>query len=105
MNTFHSSGSRQTQVIHLHLGFLGPQPVPDPQFADHLAERRRQLARRIAETIEPRVQDFDRQTAAWLIRSYPVLAIQAPVMTTHEGKIEYPGDPMCLYSALSVGSE
>ena len=102
MNTFHSSGSRQTQVIHLHLGFLGSQPIPDPQFADHLVERRRQLTRRIAETIEPRVQDFDRQTAAWLIRSYPVLAIQAPVMTTQEGKIEYPGDPMCLYSALSV---
>ena len=102
MNTFHSSGSRQTQVIHLHLGFLGSQPIPDPRFADHLAERRHQLARRIAETIEPRVHDFDRQTAAWLIRSYPVLAIHAPVMTTHEGKIEYPGDPMCLYSALSV---
>jgi len=23
-------------------------------------------------------------------------------MTTQEGKIEYPGDPMCLYSALSL---
>jgi radical SAM superfamily enzyme YgiQ (UPF0313 family) len=105
MNIFHSSGSRQTQVVHLHLSFLGSQPIPDPQFAHYLAERRRQLARRIAEAIEPRVHDFDRQTAAWLIRSYPVLAIQAPVMTTHEGKIEYPGDPMCLYSALSVAAD
>ena len=102
MNIFHSSGSLQTQAIHLHLGFVNSQPIPNSQFADHLAERRRQLARRIAEAIEPRAQDFNRQTAAWLIRSYPVLAIQAPVMTTQEGKIEYPGDPMCLYSALSV---
>lgn len=37
----------------------------------------------------------------WLARSYPVLAILAPVMTTSEEKIEFPGDPMCLYSALS----
>ncbi|MBS1245523.1 MAG: hypothetical protein H6R36_178 [Chloroflexi bacterium] len=105
MNIFLSSGSLQTQAIHLHLDFLRSQPIPDPEFVDHLAERRRQLARRIAEAIEPRVQDFDRQTAAWLIRSYPVLAIQAPVMTTLEGKIEYPGDPMCLYSALSVAAD
>ena len=102
MNTFQLSGSVQTQAIHLHLDFLHSPPIPNSQFVDHLAERRRQLTRRIAETIEPRVQDFDRQTAAWLIRSFPVLAIQAPVMTTQEGKIEYPGDPMCLYSALSV---
>jgi radical SAM superfamily enzyme YgiQ (UPF0313 family) len=38
----------------------------------------------------------------WLARSYPVLAILAPVMSTHEEKIEFPGDPMCLYGALSV---
>jgi hypothetical protein len=30
-----------------------------------------------------------------------VLAVHVPVMTTQEGKIEYPGDPMCLYAALS----
>jgi len=38
----------------------------------------------------------------WLARSYPILAILAPVMSTHEEKIEFPGDPMCLYGALSV---
>jgi radical SAM superfamily enzyme YgiQ (UPF0313 family) len=38
----------------------------------------------------------------WLARSYPVLAILAPVMSTHEEKIEFPGDPMILYGALSV---
>jgi len=37
----------------------------------------------------------------WLARSYPVLAILAPVMSTNEDKIEFPGDPMILYSALS----
>jgi radical SAM superfamily enzyme YgiQ (UPF0313 family) len=42
------------------------------------------------------------ELAAWHTRSYPVLAIHVPVMTTLEGKIEYPGDPMCLYSALSL---
>ncbi len=38
----------------------------------------------------------------WLARSFPVLSILAPVMTTAEKTIEYPGDPMCLYAALSV---
>ena len=37
----------------------------------------------------------------WLARSYPVLAVLAPVMSTNEDKIEFPGDPMILYSALS----
>src|SRR3990172_843707 len=37
----------------------------------------------------------------WLARSYPVLAVLAPVMSTNEEKIEFPGDPMILYSALS----
>ncbi len=37
----------------------------------------------------------------WLARSYPVLSILAPVMSTSEEKIEFPGDPMCLYAALS----
>ena len=38
---------------------------------------------------------------AWLARSYPVLAVLAPVMSTTEDKIEFPGDPMILYTALS----
>jgi radical SAM superfamily enzyme YgiQ (UPF0313 family) len=37
----------------------------------------------------------------WLARSYPVLAVLAPVMSTNEDKIEFPGDPMILYAALS----
>ncbi|WP_255955070.1 B12-binding domain-containing radical SAM protein [Streptomyces odontomachi] len=38
----------------------------------------------------------------WDARRYPVLAVLAPVMTSTEGEITYPGDPMCLYAALSV---
>ena len=37
----------------------------------------------------------------WMARSYPVLAVLAPVMSANEGKIEFPGDPMILYAALS----
>ncbi len=36
------------------------------------------------------------------MRYFPVLSVLAPVMTQTEGEITYPGDPMCLYSALSV---
>lgn len=35
-------------------------------------------------------------------RYFPIISALAPVMTQHEGEITYPGDPMCLYSALSV---
>ncbi|MER7518595.1 B12-binding domain-containing radical SAM protein [Streptomyces sp. NPDC126499] len=38
----------------------------------------------------------------WSSRAFPVLAALAPVMTSPEGEITYPGDPMCLYAALSV---
>ncbi|WP_199790523.1 B12-binding domain-containing radical SAM protein [Streptomyces ipomoeae] len=38
----------------------------------------------------------------WSTRAFPVLAALAPVMTSPEGEITYPGDPMCLYAALSV---
>lgn len=59
-----------------------------------LARRREVLQRRI----DSLNSDPD---AAWRERSFAVLSILAPVMSTHEEKIEFPGDPMCLYSALS----
>ncbi len=43
--------------------------------------------------------------AMWQARTYPVLAVLAPVMSTSEGKIEFPGDPMSLYAALSYAVE
>lgn len=43
----------------------------------------------------------DAEKQEWLTRSFPLLAVLAPVMSTSEEKIEFPGDPMCLYSALS----
>jgi len=53
------------------------------------------------------IQDFqgnltlNDEENAWFARSYPVLSILAPVMSTNEDKIEFPGDPMILYTALS----
>ena len=83
--------------VQLHLGFIRSPEPPDPQFVSRLAERRRRLAQQMAQAGD--------ELAAWRLRSYPVLAIHVPVMTTLEGKIEYPGDPMCLYSALSLAVE
>lgn len=60
--------------------------------------RRRHLLDDISaiQTTEAELEEHE-----WLARSFPVLSILAPVMSTNEGKIEFPGDPMCLYSALS----
>src|SRR5262245_18031627 len=33
---------------------------------------------------------------------YPVLAVLAPVVTCPDNELAYPGDPMCLYSALAL---
>jgi radical SAM superfamily enzyme YgiQ (UPF0313 family) len=69
-------------------------------------EMRQRLDTRQAE-LRQHIQDFqgdpnlNDEENGWLARSYPVLAVLAPVMSTNEDKIEFPGDPMILYSALS----
>lgn len=65
----------------------------------HLTLRKEQLRKQIAE-YSPNEQLSETENH-WLARSYPVLAVLAPVMSTSEDKIEFPGDPMCLYNALS----
>jgi radical SAM superfamily enzyme YgiQ (UPF0313 family) len=65
----------------------------------HLDARQAELLRYIREFKgDPALNAEENE---WLARSYPVLAVLAPVMSTNEGKIEFPGDPMILYSALS----
>lgn len=39
---------------------------------------------------------------AWQARAFRVAGLLAPALTTHDGKIEFPGDPMCLYGALAA---
>lgn len=78
-----------------HSEYENQLPVEIPvDLTETLARRREMLQRRIDSLNgDP--------PAAWRERSFPVLAILAPVMSTHEEKIEFPGDPMCLYAALS----
>ena len=64
-----------------------------------LAGRKDTLHKKFAEY--PRNEQLTEEENKWLARSYPVLAVLAPVMSTSEDKIEFPGDPMCLYNALS----
>jgi radical SAM superfamily enzyme YgiQ (UPF0313 family) len=64
-----------------------------------LAGRKDTLHKKITE--HPQNKQLTDEENKWLARSYPVLAVLAPVMSTSEDKIEFPGDPMCLYNALS----
>ncbi|MEE4418121.1 B12-binding domain-containing radical SAM protein [Streptomyces bugieae] len=64
--------------------------VTDP---DAFRERRRTRRKRLTEYLA----DGRAET-----RYFPVLSVLAPVMTQSEGEITYPGDPMCLYTALSL---
>lgn len=80
-------------VIHSEYENQFPAEIPS-DLTETLTRRREMLQRRIA------FYHSDRD-AAWRERSFPVLSILTPVMSTHEEKIEFPGDPMCLYAALS----
>lgn len=73
----------------LHIGESDLQGRADPEFGALLRSRRDQLMKKLAR--EPGQR-----------RYFPVLSVLAPVMTQTEGEITYPGDPMCLYAALSV---
>jgi radical SAM superfamily enzyme YgiQ (UPF0313 family) len=79
------------------------QPVAGSVDLDRLREMLAARQVRLRQTLAemPPLAGLTQAEAAWLGRSYPVLAILAPVMATSEEKIEFPGDPMCLYSALS----
>jgi radical SAM superfamily enzyme YgiQ (UPF0313 family) len=48
--------------------------------------------------------ELDTPTVAewWAARSYPVLLALAPVITRPDHELAYPGDPMCLYSAVAL---
>jgi radical SAM superfamily enzyme YgiQ (UPF0313 family) len=65
---------------------------------EKLARRQTALRLRIASSTGQ--AGLGKEESEWLERSYAVLSILAPVMATSEEKIEFPGDPLCLYSAL-----
>jgi radical SAM superfamily enzyme YgiQ (UPF0313 family) len=80
----------------VHSVLLQPKAATPSEFTAQLKKRQRALLRRRGRQRPPVLNDKN-----WPGRTYRVLAVLAPVMTTHEEKIEFPGDPMCLYSALS----
>jgi radical SAM superfamily enzyme YgiQ (UPF0313 family) len=96
---------RCNMQFQTHSGYIQTQvriisPHKRARHAELLTERRQ----RLQSLIEQYAQAHQCSLAAstWVVRSYPVLSVLAPVVTTHEDKIEFPGDPMCLYYALSV---
>ncbi|HEY1351185.1 MAG TPA: radical SAM protein [Ktedonobacteraceae bacterium] len=86
------------QNLHVQMHtFPSYRPVsPDPALLVHLARRRQLLLE------GSRDADGARPLEEWELRTYPVLAIVAPAVTGSGTNVEYPGDPMCLYAALSV---
>ena len=87
-----------TQEVILHYEYEKTQ-ISKSDLLQHKLDVRRKILLEKTETIQS--PEFNLEERKWLERSYPVLSILAPVMSTSEGKIEFPGDPMCLYSALS----
>ena len=86
------------QELKLHFEYENMNSASADVLRHDLELRRNQLL----DDIQNRpISDRTLEEREWLARSFPVLSILAPVMSTNEGKIEFPGDPMCLYSALS----
>jgi radical SAM superfamily enzyme YgiQ (UPF0313 family) len=86
------------QEVKLHFEYENMKKSSRGFYREKLKERGKNILERLEAIQGP---DFDTERQKWLARSYPVLSILAPVMSTSEGKIEFPGDPMGLYSALS----
>jgi len=85
---------------HLHYQYVEQYPQSlSKELRQNLEERQAELRQYIHDSQgDPTLSAEENQ---WLARSYPVLAVLAPVMSTNEDKIEFPGDPMILYAALS----
>jgi radical SAM superfamily enzyme YgiQ (UPF0313 family) len=91
--------------VEIHTQYDGPVLFLEisVEIKKRLSDRQNALKSRLESlSSNPELTDEENK---WLERSYPILAILAPVMSTHEEKIEFPGDPMCLYGALSVAIE
>ena len=89
------------QAVKLHFEYenMAKRTLDVPEnIQKHLSGRRRSFLNHIHAL---QVPALEAEKQEWLARSYPILSILAPVMSTSEEKIEFPGDPMCLYSALS----
>lgn len=88
--------------ITRHLQYQHVEQYPQSlskEFRQSLEDRQKELRQYIQGSQgDPTLSAGENQ---WLARSYPVLAVLAPVMSTNEDKIEFPGDPMILYTALS----
>ena len=86
-------GKAMKREVELHFEYENMSRRDDDLLRHELEERRKSLLDKVVT-----VQDssFSLEEHEWLARSFPVLSILAPVMSTNEGKIEFPGDPMCL---------
>jgi radical SAM superfamily enzyme YgiQ (UPF0313 family) len=89
-------------TVEMHMQYNAPPSIPDLtlEVKKHLQDRQGKLKAKLESL--PSDTELSHEKKQWLTRSYPILAILAPVMSTHEEKIEFPGDPMCLYGALTV---
>ena len=89
----------------MHMQYDGSYSFPEvsAEIKRHLSNRQNALKSKLGSLSSD--IELTNEENKWLARSYPILAILAPVMSTHEEKIEFPGDPMCLYGALSVAIE
>src|ERR1700733_13257989 len=90
--------------LFVHNGSLTGVGLPSRDLRIAIESRAAQLQTVIQGVSQASSGQFE-ERQIWELRSYPVIAVLAPVLSTHENKIEFPGDPMCLYAALSVAVE
>ncbi len=90
---------KQILIYKQYIDVTTETPSLTREQKQNLQVRKNTLFQKITE--HPQDERLTEEENNWLARSYPVLAVLAPVMSTSEDKIEFPGDPMCLYNALS----
>lgn len=75
--------------------------VVDKGFEKHIETSQRNLRRALENLQSEPGNTHKAHEVFWAKRSFPILSILSPAMISHEGNIEYPGDPVCLYSGIS----
>ncbi len=92
-----------TSTPHMKIASVKHHPKSEKskQFVSTLKERREGLKSAFDSHLTDCESAEEARDAMWKERSFPVLSILAPAMISHEGNIEYPGDPVCLYAGIS----
>jgi len=90
-----------TPFLHITSKLPNLSPISDSALERRVQADRKKLESRLSNLKSSMDARRHLTDTFWKLRSFPLLSILSPAMISHEGNIEYPGDPVCLYHGIS----